>query len=460
MNLVINTINIFSNEESRINTIRTRIDKAGQEAGSLRIITRVISFSHELQSFFEQFSLDSYYIVDFELIKKDKMVESLFAGKEFNICIFSEEFDRDIALHVIARGYNQYFFCDDLSRVERIIANIINENTLKGFNYSKLIYLLIESVDINGILNMVIDSGVNVSNSQFGFAMLKKNVEEIYESPVVHFGRNIDHEVLADMDDFILAFKRHLVLNDSYFLTKKESRELSRKLGVSETYNYLIIKLHISDLFSALLILAKHSAFCNEDVGTVNSMLTLYRAFFKNYERYELTRQLTYVDDLTTVYNRRYLERFIDRLINSSKAKNSCFSIIFLDIDNLKEVNEEYGHLIGSKVIRKISEILKIGIRAFDRVFRFGGDEFSIILPMTDIEGAFLVAERIRRTIETQSLHFESIDTDLHISVTMGIATYPEHGTDSNELLANSDKAMYLAKQKGKNRIEKFIKRI
>ncbi len=459
MNLVIKTVYIFSNDQARIDTIRSRVEKSSHETDSLNIISRVISFSYELQSFFDQFELENYYIVDYELIKRDKLVENLFSGKEFNICIFSEKFDREIALHVIAKGYNQYFFCDDLTRIERIIDDIINENAIKGFNYSKLIYLLIESVDILGILNMVVDSSVNVSSSQFGFSILKKNVEEIYESPVVHLGKNIETDALVDLDDYILAFKRYLVTGDSYFLTDKESKNLSKRMGVSEDYHYLIIKLHISDLFVALLILAKHSSFNDDDVRIINNMLTLYRAFFKNYERYELTKQLTYVDDLTTVYNRRYLERFIDRLIASSKAKNSCFSIIFLDIDNLKEVNDSYGHLTGSKVIKKISEILKISIRAFDRVFRFGGDEFSIILPLTDIDGAHLVAERIRSSIEKQPIHFDNIERDLNISVTMGIASYPEHGGDSNELLANSDQAMYLAKQKGKNRIEKYIKR-
>lgn len=457
MKPAVKIIYIFSNDQARIDLIESRVKNALDGNEGFKIAGRAISYSYELQNIFDQFGLENYYIIDFDIIHRDKLIENLLAGKEFNICIFSRNFDKEIALYAIERGYNQYFCCDDLSRADRIINEIIRDNAIKGFNYSRLIYTFIESVDILGILNLVIDSSVNISNSNFGFSILKKNIEEIYEPPVIYFAKNIESSVLSELDEFILSFKRYLVTSDAYFLNQSEAKKLCEKIEISEEYSFLIIKLHISDLFVALLVLAKSSNYNDEDVHSLNRMLTLYRAFFKNYERYELAKQLSYVDDLTTVYNRRYLERFINKLIASSKERKSCFSIIFLDIDNLKEVNDKYGHLTGSKVIKRISEILKLSVRGFDKVFRFGGDEFAIILPLTDTEGSLFVAERIRITIQKQPIKFDNIDEDLGISVTMGIATYPEHGSTSAELIANSDKAMYIAKQRGKNRIEKFI---
>jgi diguanylate cyclase (GGDEF)-like protein len=171
-----------------------------------------------------------------------------------------------------------------------------------------------------------------------------------------------------------------------------------------------------------------------------------------NAARYSIAKNLLYIDELTGLFNYRYLDIALDREIRRAERYSSSLSVLFLDIDTFKKVNDQHGHLIGSKVLAEVGMLMRRSVRDVDTVIRYGGDEYTIILVETGIEGTITVAERIRSTIEG---HCFVADEGLTVRLTasMGFACYPEDSKSKIELLELADKAMYRGKEDGKNRV-------
>lgn len=169
---------------------------------------------------------------------------------------------------------------------------------------------------------------------------------------------------------------------------------------------------------------------------------------------YQLTRSrdLAMRDDLTKAFNRRFFETHLDEEMERSRRYGTLFSIIFLDLDDLKMVNNFYGHLSGSRTLQEVAKRILSAVRGIDKVVRFGGDEFCVILPQTDQEQAIAVANRIARSISASPLR---IDADVEVSITasFGIATYPTHAMTKEDLIRQADAAMYRVKSTTKNAV-------
>jgi diguanylate cyclase (GGDEF)-like protein len=169
---------------------------------------------------------------------------------------------------------------------------------------------------------------------------------------------------------------------------------------------------------------------------------------------YQLTRSrdLAMRDDLTKAYNRRFFESYLDEEIERSRRYGALFTIIFLDLDDLKMVNNFYGHLSGSRVLQEVAKRILAAVRGIDKVVRFGGDEFCIILPQTDQDQAVAVANRVRKSLSSAPLR---IDATVEISITasFGIASYPTHAMTKEGLIRAADAAMYRVKSTTKNAV-------
>jgi len=169
---------------------------------------------------------------------------------------------------------------------------------------------------------------------------------------------------------------------------------------------------------------------------------------------YQLTRSqdLAMRDDLTKAFNRRFFESYLDEEIERSRRYGSVCSIIFLDLDELKTVNDFYGHLAGSRTLQEVAKRILAAVRGIDKVVRFGGDEFCIILPQTDQEQAINVANRVRKSIIGSAFRLEP-DIEVSITASFGIATYPTHGIAKDDLVRQADLAMYRVKSTTKNAV-------
>ena len=166
---------------------------------------------------------------------------------------------------------------------------------------------------------------------------------------------------------------------------------------------------------------------------------------FENGCRYQDAQELMYTDDLTGLYNHRFMQISLSREIRRSKRYGLKFSLLFLDLDHFKEINDNYGHLAGSAALREVGHLLVHCARDVDTLFRFGGDEFAIILVETDDSTARIVAERIRKVIEAHAF-LKKRETPSYITVTVGLATFPTDATEKEKLLDLADQAMYVGK--------------
>jgi diguanylate cyclase (GGDEF)-like protein len=156
-------------------------------------------------------------------------------------------------------------------------------------------------------------------------------------------------------------------------------------------------------------------------------------------------------DTLTGLYNRGFFFTTMEQEIRRSDRMGRGFSMLMLDLDDLKPVNDAYGHQWGDRLLRAIADVIRRTIRFTDAAARYGGDEFVVLLPETDPPGAYVVAEKLRRDIAALSLH--AADRNVHSSVSIGIVTYPADGTSVEQLVAAADLAMYESKRRGKNQI-------
>lgn len=157
-------------------------------------------------------------------------------------------------------------------------------------------------------------------------------------------------------------------------------------------------------------------------------------------------------DPLTKLYNRRFMDESLHRELLRARRGNSSVSLVMLDLDNFKYINDEYGHDTGDQVLVMLAQQLSQSVREEDLVYRFGGEEFVIVLPGANLDIARERAQGVCRAV--RSLRVETAKAPLHVTISAGVATYPEHGREQEQLIVQADKALYLAKQSGRDRIE------
>jgi len=207
--------------------------------------------------------------------------------------------------------------------------------------------------------------------------------------------------------------------------------------------------------FSDLGILEKSilRAIDSVNLKTQNELLMAQLAQ-KNIELEELNRKLhslSISDDMTGLYNMRFMSEFMNKEILRAKRYNRNFSIILLDLDSLKSTNDRYGHLAGSSLIKSVANLLMGMVRKSDTVARFGGDEYLIFADELNYDSAKSVGERIRENIEKMQVIFE--DNIITTTASVGVSCFPDDGSEFKELFARADAAMYYAKNNGKNRV-------
>lgn len=179
---------------------------------------------------------------------------------------------------------------------------------------------------------------------------------------------------------------------------------------------------------------------------------TLFYALYKRSNKLiKLLKEQASLDKLTELYNRSYLEPFLDSEIDAAKKDNQKVSLIMVDMDHFKEINDTYGHVVGDHILTIFAQVVLKCIRKTDIIARYGGDEFIVVLPNTDTDIAKAVADRIREDVS--QTYIPPIDnvviSAIHCSV--GISTYPVHCDSKNSLIRTSDLALYMAKRSGRN---------
>jgi two-component system cell cycle response regulator len=192
--------------------------------------------------------------------------------------------------------------------------------------------------------------------------------------------------------------------------------------------------------------LAKEKEFNQEKLTRMSRVIPDLARALKNSLALSRVSELVLKDDVTNAYNRRFFERYIDEEIERCERYGLILSLIFIDLNNFKRVNELYGHAIGSKMLGAVASRIIRKVRSVDRVVRYGGDEFCVVLPGTAAEGAFRAAERIKERLESTPFVFPGTEPT-YITAAFGIASYPRNGLNKRSLVNKADKAMFRAKK-------------
>ncbi len=188
----------------------------------------------------------------------------------------------------------------------------------------------------------------------------------------------------------------------------------------------------------------------NEETGANEVLITVIDVTESLYLEKSL-REINLMDALTRVYNRRYLDQRLKEEILRYNRYQRPLSLIMLDLDHFKGVNDTFGHSCGDMILEKVSAMVTILIRGSDLIARYGGEEFCCVLPDTDLDGALLVAERIRANVE--AMHLNCDERPIKVTVSLGIAEASPATNKPADLLKAADKAMYKAKRAGRNRV-------
>jgi two-component system cell cycle response regulator len=191
----------------------------------------------------------------------------------------------------------------------------------------------------------------------------------------------------------------------------------------------------------------------NEIVARVRSQVRRKRYTERLRDNVQYSMELALTDPLTGLYNRRYMETHVGTLVERSAARGKALSVLILDIDYFKSINDNFGHDTGDDVLREFAERLKASIRGIDLACRFGGEEFVVVMPDTDLGVATLVAERIRRRIAGEPFPIEKGARGIEVTISIGIAARMGPQDNASHMLKRADEALYRAKRDGRNRV-------
>ena len=211
-----------------------------------------------------------------------------------------------------------------------------------------------------------------------------------------------------------------------------------------------------SGVLGSLELLKSRKPFKKDDMDFLIKFADRTALVIERISLQQKLEELVITDDLTNLFNTRYLTRSIETEIYRSRRYGHSVSVIFMDVDHFKNVNDVHGHLVGSKVLVEMAEILIRELRNIDIVARYGGDEFVIVLPQTDLGNALAIAERIRQSIEKNTF-LESEGLDLHLTASFGVAAYPESAKSKDALMRIADESMYNVKRHTRNGVYAII---
>ncbi|RME81178.1 MAG: diguanylate cyclase [Planctomycetota bacterium] len=324
------------------------------------------------------------------------------------------------------------------------------------------------TLDLPRILEAIVDIAIEITNASRGFLILF-NDEGEYE---VHVARGAGN---VSLDPSTFQFSETVVQKA---LEKKEVLllpHIAEDLSLSDASSVVDLSLtsalcipliqrtqagiyskegrrkfedgELGEIIGVLYVDSskKGQTFGNEDINFFKTLANQATAAIIQTRLYlEAT-----TDPLSTLYNRRQFEITLRETHRRSESNNLPFSLIMLDIDHFKKINDTYGHDVGDRVIHGIAQILKKNVRSGDICARYGGEEFSIILPNTPTEGAMVIGEKIRKAVESTLWD----PSEMKVTASLGISSYPVHGTELDQIVKRADQALYISKEGGRNQV-------
>ena len=322
------------------------------------------------------------------------------------------------------------------------------EEELSVLNRSSAI--ITSSLDIEGIydsfieeIRKVIDVSwaaiVLIGGNEAYFLALSSEIDSVWQQ-----GERIPLKGTAT--EYVVTHRKPVVESDLTLESRFSTAENYIKQGVRAiAYLPLIAK---GKAIGSLIVASRNPGAYNlRHITLLEQLASQVAMHIENSRLYAEVEEQARIDELTGLLNRRSLDEAIASEISRHSRYGGVFSLIILDIDSLKNVNDSYGHLAGDELLKRIGSAMKTTLRSADQAFRYGGDEFAIVLPNTPIDAANQVAGRIRKQIATKMQA-----SDISVTASLGLASWPADGLNTTDLIAAADAALYQAKRDGGNR--------
>lgn len=392
------------------------------------------------------FSDEVTSIYAFPMIAEDKVVGIL--------SVFNSEIDQENADIIF-----------DMCKIAGFIFKIIElqetyERCLKEMDILNTAAAQLTSMKEPDILyEAILDTSVNLASAEKGSLML---ASEDTSFLIVKAAKGIHKRLLGEIKvkagegiaGWVFKKGMPLVVDD----IEKNEWGFFRKRPKYRTGSFISIPLKIGEKTIGVLNISDKitgEVFSEEDMTLLRSFASYATIALERSNYYSLAghlKELSITDSLTGLFNRRYFEERFFEEIHRSDRHTLSFSLAMIDIDDFKLFNDTEGHLAGDEVLKCIANISKDSLRVIDVIARFGGEEFAVIMPQTEKSEAFMVAERIRKSVKEQLPCTWDAFPAKYITVSIGIATYPSDGRERKDLIRNADKALYMAKMDGKDR--------
>jgi len=200
------------------------------------------------------------------------------------------------------------------------------------------------------------------------------------------------------------------------------------------------------------LVNVNMDGFSNEEIFFLQSLCDYAAIAIENSRAVEKIQELTITDDCTGLYNARHLHKTLETEVYRSARFNYEFTVLFIDLDHFKQVNDTFGHLVGSKLLAEIGYLIKAQLRLIDYAFRYGGDEFVVLLPQTSKDSALVVARRLLDNLRNSRFCKEE-NLNLNVRASIGLATYPHDAKTPQDVIRQADEMMYLVKNSTRDNI-------
>jgi len=279
-----------------------------------------------------------------------------------------------------------------------------------------------------------------------------KSLEAAKAANLQHYDISSALQTSLDFKEIIAIFceKIQPMITHSGFIYTNPLFDLEYKKGI-EARHACLYSLTIEDQALGELKLTRQQRFNENELQLLETLLCCLVYPLKNATLYQQAINMAHTDPLTKIQNRTAFNDSILREYNLAKRNRQHLSLIFIDIDYFKSINDQYGHECGDFALSSVAKWIKASIRDCDMIFRYGGEEFVVLLSDTPLDKATLIAERIRQTIEKNTLAY-AMQT-LQLTASLGVSTLLGNDTVQN-LINRADNAMYQAKQQGRNRVQ------
>jgi diguanylate cyclase (GGDEF)-like protein len=341
--------------------------------------------------------------------------------------------------------------------VEKIVLDMDREKNQKEKFYAAS-RRLGEALTLDDVLEAVVDAARTVRDYDFVAVTLVTDEQKMRQkvasvsSRVGEAGRLTG----ADIPDepclvaSVVKLCVPLPSRDFHDMEKQEILPPRLKLRDLESVKIVPLMRHGRAIGTIIVALSRRHHFDGEEMGMLLTVGSLAAIAIENGKLYAKMEEMATTDGLTGLYNHRSFQERMDEAMARAKRSGVKLSVILMDIDHFKKVNDTYGHPEGDKVLKGVAAVLRKGIRAVDFVARYGGEEFAVIMEGTDRKGAMIKAERIRTDVKAGQ--YSSEQGRFSVTISLGIATWPEDAADKKELILRSDEALYQAKHEGRDR--------